>query len=175
MSCYHWIQPSTKPVKASLQIYTSLTIHKILKWSYLQWHNYIMPKGIKKKQIHHLLNISEGGMAVVWIASKAKIIKKKGKPYCLILPVNINVKNNMAKMFIKFIDKNFANLLLLKRLFNRNNVNVSHSCTNSIEKIMTNRNRNIMERYDSKETHKCSCIVKEECLLNRACLVRNVV
>lgn len=40
---------------------------------------------------------------------------------------------------------------------------------------MMNHNRKIMWRYDSKDSHRSNCRVKEECPLNGAYLVRDVV
>lgn len=67
-------------------------------------------------------------------------------------------------------------LWLTFRLFLLNKLKVSYSC--SIEKIIVNHNRKIMER-SNKEFGRCNCRVKKrkkkECPLNRACLTRNAV
>lgn len=44
-------------------------------------------------------------------------------------------------MFLKFIDKHFANSPELKMLFNRNKLKVIYGCTRSIEKIMVNHKK----------------------------------
>lgn len=79
------------------------------------------------------------------------------------------------KMVLKLIKKHFTNSCLSRKLFNKNNLKVSYSCTSNMEKQIVNHNRKLLEEGDNKEVRKCNCRVKEEYSLNGVCLIKNIV
>ena len=52
-------------------------------------------------------------------------------------PFNKNVSSNIAKTFLKLLDKHFSKDKKLHKLFNRHNVKVSYSCTPNMGRIIS--------------------------------------
>ena len=63
-------------------------------------------------------------------------------------PYSLNVRTNVAKIFLDLIDKCFSKGHKFHKLFNRNNLKVSYSCLPSIKKIITSHNKNIPRTVD---------------------------
>ena len=59
-------------------------------------------------------------------------------------PYSLNVRTNVAKIFLNLIDKCLPKGHKFHKLFNRNNLKVSYSCLPSIKKITTSHNKNIL-------------------------------
>ena len=51
-------------------------------------------------------------------------------------PFNANVSTNVAKTFLRLIDKHFTRSYKLNKVFNRNTVKVSYSCTENMAKLI---------------------------------------
>ena len=62
-------------------------------------------------------------------------------------PYNKSVSTNIGRVFLNLIDKHFDKEHKLNKLFNRNSVKVSYSCTRNIEHIIKNHIRKITESY----------------------------
>ena len=58
-------------------------------------------------------------------------------------PFNKNVSTIIAKTFLQLIKKHFPKSNRLHKIFNKNNVKVSYSCTESVEKIIKSHNKKI--------------------------------
>ena len=53
---------------------------------------------------------------------------------------------NIGKYFLNLIDKTFPKNNILSKIFNRNNLKISYSCTNNLSKIIINHNRKIISK-----------------------------
>ena len=92
-------------------------------------------------------------------------------------PYSENVQTNIARSFLHLVDKHFPRSHILHKVFNRNNVKVSYSCTNNMTSIIRSHNSKILAKDGAHvESNKsCNCRNKDLCPLDGACLVSNVV
>ena len=103
--------------------------------------------------------------------------KKKRKRSRKILwfnpPFSLNVKTNIAKEFLKLIDRFFPPGHPLRQIFNRNRVKVSYSCTPNMEAVISRRNKMALQQPTPPE-ELCNCGTKV-CPLGGQCLSKNIV
>ena len=91
-------------------------------------------------------------------------------------PYNKSVSTNIGRVFLNLLDKHFHKEHKLNKIFNRNSVKVSYSCTRNIEHIIKNHNRKITESYIEKSAEaKSNCKEKNRCPLEGNCLIKNIV
>lgn len=86
---------------------------------------------------------------------------------------NKNVSTNVARKFLSLINKHFKSNHL-KKLFNKNNVKVSYSCTENMATIIKSHNAKISSP-PNQETPRCNCRKKNECPLNGDCRKSSVI
>lgn len=84
------------------------------------------------------------------------------------------MKTNVAKTFLHLIDKHFPRTHKLHKIFNRNTVKVSYSCTENIEKIIKSHNTKITTNKQL-EPANCNCRVKENCPIEGNCRQKSVI
>ena len=84
-------------------------------------------------------------------------------------PFSRNVSTKIGKYFLNLLVKYFPRNHRLHKIFNRNNVKVSYSCTKSMKTIITNHNKNILGKKPSINKSHCNCRNKEACPLNGQC------
>ena len=89
-------------------------------------------------------------------------------------PFSKNVKTNIGKRFFALLDKHFPKDNKLHKIFNRNTVKLSYSCTDNMAKIISNHNKNI-QRKDREQHRQCNCRIPINCPLNNKCLTDGVV
>ena len=89
-------------------------------------------------------------------------------------PFSLNVKTNVAKIFWQLIDTNFPPANKLHKVFNRNTVKVSYSCTENIPQIIKGHNKKVTQ---IKRNHQLECNyrIKTKCPLNGDCRKENVI
>ena len=91
-------------------------------------------------------------------------------------PYNKCVSTNIGRAFLNLLDKYFHKEHKLNKIFNRNSVKVSHSCTRNIEHITKNHNRKVTQSYIEKSPEaSCNCKEKNKCPLEGNCLIKNIV
>ena len=59
-------------------------------------------------------------------------------------PYSKNVKTNIGKIFIKLINKHFSRSSDLHKIFNRNALNLSYSCTENMAQIIRKHNKSVI-------------------------------
>ena len=89
-------------------------------------------------------------------------------------PFNKNVSTNIGKAFLKLIDKHFTSDNDLKKVFNRNNVKVSYSCTQNIGSIIKSHNKKVLSQAND-ETEDCNCRGNMTCPLDGNCQISSVI
>ena len=86
---------------------------------------------------------------------------------------------NIGKYFLHLLDKHFNRDNPLSRIFNRNTVKISYSCTKNMYNILSNHNKRLLNelitRDRNPDTGYCNCRNKEECPLGGCCNLRNVI
>ena len=61
------------------------------------------------------------------------------------------------------------------KLFNKNTVKISYSCTRNTESIINSHNAKILFPKKSTEQRTCNCLNKVNCPLEQKCLTTNIV
>ena len=81
--------------------------------------------------------------------------------------------------FLNLLDKHFNRDNLLRKVFDRNTVKISHSCTKNMHSILNNHNRRLLDELNRNsggpDVASCNCKSKEECSLGRRYNSKNVV
>ena len=94
-------------------------------------------------------------------------------PFCKLTNINI------GRYFLHLLDKHFNRCNPLSRIFNRNTVKISYSCTKNMYNILSNHNRRLLNELTTRDRNpnveSCNCRNKEECPLGGRCTTRNVV
>ena len=90
-------------------------------------------------------------------------------------PFNKNIKTNIGKTFLKLIDKHFPRSSKLHKIFNRNTIKVSYSCTENMSMIIKKHNKKIINNKATPTTPQCNCRKKTECPLNGNCQQPSVI
>ena len=75
-------------------------------------------------------------------------------------PFSKGVTTNIGKIFLNLIDKHFPKSNKLNKIFNRNNVKVSYSCTENVKRIIKGHNK-VIENPKITTTKPCNCHSKE--------------
>ena len=86
-----------------------------------------------------------------------------------------NVKTNIRKIFLNLIKKHFPPHHKFHKLFNKNTVKISYSCTRNIKTIINSHNAKILFPKKSTEQRTCNCLNKVNCPLEQKCLMTNIV
>ena len=93
-----------------------------------------------------------------------------------------NIRTNVAREFLKLIDKHFPKTSPLHKIFNRNTIKVSYSCMSNVRSVISSHNKRILkETASAKESVKdrneklCNCRNVNECPLNKMCLTKDLI
>ncbi|XP_057301871.1 uncharacterized protein LOC130636231 [Hydractinia symbiolongicarpus] len=89
-------------------------------------------------------------------------------------PFNKNVVNDVGRSFLKLIKKHFTKENNLQKVFNKNNVKVSYSCTENVKSIINSHNKKVSSKQII-DTPTCNCRVKRTCPLQGNCRVQSVI
>ena len=99
--------------------------------------------------------------------------KRKRKVIWFNPPYSANGKTNIGKVFLRLLLKHFPTNNPMHKIFNKNTVKISYSCTRNIGSIISSHNKNIL---NPKQDHfGCNCRVKADCPLEGKCLTPNIV
>ena len=89
-------------------------------------------------------------------------------------PYSKQVSTNTAKRFLNLLDLHFHKQHRLYKIFNRNNVKVSYSCTENMSSFISSHNKKLLNSRTGN-IKPCNCRKKDECPLNGQCLAQNIV
>ena len=91
-------------------------------------------------------------------------------------PYSKNVVTKVAHQFLKLLDKYFPQQHKLHKIFNKNKLKVSYSCTKNIKSIINSHNKKVLhQNRPFPNEQKCNCIKKEFFPLNGNCRTGNIV
>ena len=88
-------------------------------------------------------------------------------------PFNKNASTNVAKKFLTLVRKHFPSGHL-KKLFNKNNVKVSYSCTENMGTIIKSHNSKLVS-LPGQQQQGCNRRIKNDCPLNGNCRRSSVI
>ena len=88
----------------------------------------------------------------------------------------MNVQTNIGREFLNLVSKHFPKNHRYSKIFNKNNMKVSYSCTDNLQTTIKKHSRKILETSKTPSTeNKCNCRKKNECPLKNNCLTSSVV
>ena len=90
-------------------------------------------------------------------------------------PFNKSLKTNIGNKFLSLVEKHFPKDHRLHKIFNKNTIKVSYSCTQNMANIIKSHNNRILNPRNKNTHENCNCNTKEQCPLQNKCLVTNVV
>ena len=105
-------------------------------------------------------------------------------------PISMHVSTNIGKQFLKLVNQHFPSTHRYHKIFNKNNLKISYSCTPNTKTIIDQQNRKLLSitspspgestqplhTVRKKKTEKtCNCRNKDLCPLNQKCLQERVV
>ena len=91
-------------------------------------------------------------------------------------PYSMNVQTNIGREFLNLVSKHFPKNHRYSKIFNKNNMKVSYSCTDNLQTIIKKNNRKILETSKTSSTeNKCNCRKKNECPWKNNSLPSSVV
>ena len=94
-------------------------------------------------------------------------------------PFNRNVLTHIGRAFINLVDKCFATGHKLRKIFNRNTVKLSYSCTPSMKQLIDGHNKTILKKdnqpVQDKNVKTCNCRNRNDCPLQGECLQKEIV
>ena len=97
-------------------------------------------------------------------------------------PFSKSMQTDIGKKFLTLVDKCFPHKNPLRKIFNRNTVKVSYSCTSNIKQAIDNHNKQKLAAYNGENTNPeeanaklCNCRKKDSCPLNGECLQPAVI
>lgn len=90
-------------------------------------------------------------------------------------PFSKNVKTNIGKSFLGLIEKHFPQSHRYSKIFNKNTVKVSYSCTDNLDKIIKKHNNKILNPKPTSPQNGCNCRKKDNCPMNNNCLSSSLV
>ena len=90
-------------------------------------------------------------------------------------PYSKNVKTNIGKIFLNLIKKHFPSHHKFHKLFSKNTVKISYSCTRNIKTIINSHNAKILFPKKSTEQRTCNCLNKERFYTTDKNLVQSII
>ena len=80
-------------------------------------------------------------------------------------PYSMNVQTNIGREFLNLVSKHFPKNHRYSKIFNKNNMKVSYSCTDNLQTIIKKHNRKILETSETPCTeNNCNCRKKTTAL-----------
>ena len=80
-------------------------------------------------------------------------------------PYSMNVQTNIGREFLNLVSKHFPKNHRYNKIFNKNNIKVSYSCTDNLQTIIKKHNRKILETSKTPSTeNNCNCRKKKQLL-----------
>jgi hypothetical protein len=99
--------------------------------------------------------------------------KRKRKIIWFNPPFYFNVQTNIGKEFFKLLKKHFPRDSNFYKIFNKNTVKLSYSCTKNIGTIVSSHNNGVLSQRN--ETYGCIFRVKSYCPLENNYLTPSII
>lgn len=90
-------------------------------------------------------------------------------------PYNSAVKTNIAKEFLKLVDKHFPKNSPLHKYYNRNTLKVSYSTMANMGSIIQSHNKKLLGESNLPTEKGCNCRNPQDCPLDGKCLTESLV
>ena len=90
-------------------------------------------------------------------------------------PYSKNVQTNVAKIFLRLVNKHFPKKHKFHKIFNRNTAKVSYSCIENMASIIIKHHKRILNSTPQNQDAGCNCKRKDKCPLENNCLIQSVI
>ena len=90
-------------------------------------------------------------------------------------PYSRHVKTNIGKSFLKLVRKHFNHDHKYHKIFNKNTVKISYSCSTNVGNIIKGHNSKILNADKTPTQRPCNCRNKELCPMNGECLATTII
>ena len=90
-------------------------------------------------------------------------------------PFSLSVKTNIGKEFLKLLRSHFHRRHKFSKIFNKNTVKISYSCTRNISSIISGHNKGMLRKPTPNIVRECNCRNREQCPMDNKCLNQNIV
>ena len=84
--------------------------------------------------------------------------------------IQLKVKTNIGKVFLKLVRKHFPRSHKLSKIFNLNTIKISYSSMPNVKNLIKQHNSKILNKDRDKIQRPCNCRMKDNCPLNGKCL-----
>ena len=84
-------------------------------------------------------------------------------------PFNSTLTTNLGKQFLALITKHFPQHHKFSKIFNRNTVKLSYSCSPNMKSVISGHNKSLLNSNKSPPAKPCNCRNKETCPLQGEC------
>ena len=98
--------------------------------------------------------------------------REEGRSYVLIHPF-FECKNQRWKIFFKMLKKHFPKVNPLSKIFNKNTIKITYSCTRNMKSIISSHNKQILTPKNKQL--RCNCRVMNSCPLGNKCLTSQLI
>ena len=90
-------------------------------------------------------------------------------------PFDMNVKNNVGRIFLGIVNSSFPEGHALKPIFNRNTLKLSYSCMPNVKNAIDAHNKAQLKKPAAEPPQNCNCRDKPNCPLNGGCRAKGIV
>ena len=87
-------------------------------------------------------------------------------------PYSQSVKTDVGATFLRLVKRHFPEGSALRKIFNKNTLKVSYSCSPNLASIIKGHNAKVLRQPEEK---RCNCRVKANCPLNGDCNASEIV
>ena len=98
--------------------------------------------------------------------------REEGRSYGLIHPF-FSVKTNIGKLLFKMLKKHYPKANPLSKIFNKNTIKISYSCTRNMKSIISSHNKQILTPKNKQVGY--SCRVNNSCPRDNKCLTLQLI
>ena len=84
------------------------------------------------------------------------------------------MQTEIGKLFLKLLDKHFNKQHGFYKIFNRNNVKISHCCASNISTLISSHKKKITNNNEETKS-LCNCRIKINCPVENECCQTNVI
>ena len=114
-------------VYVCMKIHVSRNKFEVVSWMYEMWCVAIYDNALKKNGYRQTLE---------YTPPKSKLKHRNRNITWFNTPYNKCIRSNIGRDFLNLISKHFPNHSPLAKIFNRNNIKVTYSCTSNMSQII---------------------------------------
>ena len=108
------------------------------------------------------------------IENNTSKMQRKRKMIWFNPPLNKSVTTNVGRKFLNLVEKHFPKEHILHKIFNKNTLKISYSCSQNMTQIINSHNRKV-KQPKKEESLSCNCRQNSDCPMDDKCRTMNTV